>query len=53
MTNNLLDINPNQYLKPGHSQTRCNHPHKYRQNIHLTQVQLLSPNNSHVEQTSI
>ena len=31
ITNNLLDINPNQYLMPGHSQTRSNHPHKYRQ----------------------
>ncbi|KAK2189061.1 hypothetical protein NP493_115g01012 [Ridgeia piscesae] len=31
ITNNLLDINPNQCLKPGHSQTRSNHPHKYRQ----------------------
>ena len=31
ITNNLLDINPNQYLIPGHSQTRSNHPHKYRQ----------------------
>ena len=31
ITNNLLDINPNQYLKPGHSQKRSNHPHKHRQ----------------------
>ena len=31
ITNNLVDINPNQYLIPGHSQTRSNHPHKYRQ----------------------
>ena len=31
ITNNLLDINPNQYLMPGHSQTRSTHPHKYRQ----------------------
>ncbi|KAK2155283.1 hypothetical protein NP493_2093g00007 [Ridgeia piscesae] len=31
ITNILLDINPNQYLLPGHSQTRSNHPHKYRQ----------------------
>ena len=30
ITNNLLDINPNQYLMPGHSQTRSNHPHKYQ-----------------------
>ena len=31
ITINLLDINPNQYLMPGHSQTRSNHPHKYSQ----------------------
>ncbi|KAK2138039.1 hypothetical protein NP493_9080g00004 [Ridgeia piscesae] len=31
ITNNHLDINPNQYLMPGHSQTRSNHTHKYRQ----------------------
>ena len=31
ITNNLLDINPNQYLMPGLSQTRSNHPHKYRE----------------------
>ena len=31
ITNNLLDINPNQCLMPRHSQTRSNHPHKYRQ----------------------
>ncbi|KAK2164095.1 hypothetical protein NP493_1432g00019 [Ridgeia piscesae] len=31
ITNNLLDINPNQYLMPGHSQTISNHSHKYRQ----------------------
>ena len=31
ITNNLLDINRNQYLKPGYSQTRYNHLHKYWQ----------------------
>ncbi|KAK2190236.1 hypothetical protein NP493_85g01023 [Ridgeia piscesae] len=31
ITNNILDIYPNRYLMPGHSQTRSNHPHKYRQ----------------------
>ena len=31
ITNNLLDINPNQHLMLGHSQTRSNHLHKYRQ----------------------
>ncbi|KAK2191790.1 hypothetical protein NP493_45g02045 [Ridgeia piscesae] len=56
ITNNLLDINPNQYLMPGHSQTRSNHPHKYRQistshNYH--KYSFFSTNNSPVEQTSV
>ena len=55
ITNNLLDINPNQYLMPGHSQTRSNHPQTQIQtNINfpqLLQIQLLSMNNSPVEQT--
>ena len=52
ITNNILDINPNHYFMPGDSQTRSNHPYKYKQiNIHLPQllqIQLLT--NSSVDQ---
>ncbi|KAK2179970.1 hypothetical protein NP493_464g02001 [Ridgeia piscesae] len=55
ITNNILDINPNQYLMPGHSQTRSNHPHKYRQistSHNYYKYSFFPTSNSPVEQTS-